>query len=130
MPAAGTQFDGSYTGQDTLLSGGGFQCGDPTLPVRSTVAAASSTYPFTVSPAADAPLPVQIAADGTLGGQMQYGTGEDRPASSFAVWVTLQDESWTTLDATAHDALRPATADRDSADTALTCVSPSRRMAR
>ncbi|MFZ0016594.1 MAG: hypothetical protein WAL10_04600 [Acetobacteraceae bacterium] len=103
VPAAGTQFDGSYTGQDTLLAGVAFQCGDPTLPVRIEVRDGQFAYPFQVSPPRVAPLPVRIAADGTLGGQMQYGSGEDRPVrSSFvADWVTLRGRIvGPTLDAT------------------------------
>jgi len=103
VPAAGTQFDGSYVGQDTLLSGVAFQCGETTLPVRIEVRNGRFAYPFQVSPPRVAPLPVQIAADGTLGGQMQYGTGEDRPRlSSFvADWVTLRGRILgPTLDAT------------------------------
>jgi hypothetical protein len=102
-PTAGTQFDGSYAGQDTLLSGVAFQCGDPTLPVRIEVHDGRFAYPFQVSPPRVAPLPVQIAADATLGGQMQYGTGDDRPRlSSFvADWVTLRGRIvGSTLDAT------------------------------
>ena len=102
-PPAGTQFDGSYVGQDTLLNGVAFQCGDPTLPTRIDVRDGRFAYPFQVSPPRVAPLPVQIAADGTLGGQMQYGTGDDRPRrSSFVLdWVTLQGRIvGPTLDAT------------------------------
>ncbi|MGC1409557.1 MAG: hypothetical protein WA864_11500 [Acetobacteraceae bacterium] len=102
-PAAGAHFDGSFIGQDTLVNGVAFQCGEPTLPVRIEVRDGQFTYPFQVSPPRTAPLPVQIAADGTLGGQMQYGTGEDRPRrSSFvADWVTLRGRIiGATLDAT------------------------------
>ncbi len=102
-PAAGTHFDGSYIGQDTLVNGVAFQCGEPTLPVRIEVRDGQFAYPFQVSPPRTAPLPVEIAADGTLGGQMQYGTGEDRPRhSSFvADWVTLRGRiTGPTLDAT------------------------------
>jgi hypothetical protein len=102
-PAARTQFDGAYVGQDTLLNGVAFQCGDSVLPLRVEVRGGQFAYPFQVSPPRVAPLPVQVAADGTLGGQMQYGTGDDRPRlSSFVTdWATLQGRVvGPTLDAT------------------------------
>ena len=74
VPAAGTQFDGSYVGQDTLLSGVAFLCGAVDLPERIEVQNGQFAYPFQVNPPRVAPLPVQIFEDGTLAGQMQYGT--------------------------------------------------------
>ena len=74
VPAAGTQFDGSYVGQDTLLSGVAFLCGAADLPERIEVQNGQFAYPFQVNPPRVAPLPVQIFEDGTLAGQMQYGT--------------------------------------------------------
>ena len=73
-PAAGTQFDGSYVGQDTLLSGVAFLCGAADLPERIEVQNGQFAYPFQVNPPRVAPLPVQIFEDGSLAGQMQYGT--------------------------------------------------------
>ena len=50
--------------------------------------------PFLVNPSRVAPLPVQIFEDGTLAGQMQYGTllQEDLPMFFFprTDWVTLR----------------------------------------
>ena len=98
VPAAGTQFDGSYTGQDTLLAGVAFQCGDPTLPVRIEVRDGQFAYPFQVSPPRVAPLPVRIAADGTLGGQMQVRHRRG-PAGAFELRRGLGDlartDRWT-----------------------------------
>jgi hypothetical protein len=95
VPAAGTQFDGSYVGQDTLLSGVAFLCGAADLPERIEVQNGQFAYPFQVNPPRVAPLPVQIFEDGTLAGQMQYGTLEDSPMLSFprtprTDWVTLR----------------------------------------
>ena len=73
-PAAGAQFDGSYVGQDTLLSGVAFLCGAANLPERIEVQNGQFAYPFQVNPPRVAPLHVQIFEDGTLAGQMQYGT--------------------------------------------------------
>jgi hypothetical protein len=50
VPAAGTQFDGSYVGQDTLLSGVAFLCGAADLPERIEVQDGQFAYPFQVNP--------------------------------------------------------------------------------
>ena len=94
VPAAGAQFDGSYVGQDTLLSGVAFLCGAANLPERIEVQNGQFAYPFQVNPPRVAPLHVQIFEDGTLAGQMQYGTllEEDLPMFFFprTDWVTLR----------------------------------------
>jgi hypothetical protein len=77
LPPAGVQYDGVYIGQDTLISGVAFQCGLSTPVERVEVRDGRFDYPFQVSPPRIAPLHVQIAADGTMAGQMQYGTGEE-----------------------------------------------------
>jgi hypothetical protein len=93
-PVAGTQFDGSYVGQDTLLSGVAFLCGAADLPERIEVQYGQFAYPFQVNPPRVAPLPVQIFEDGSLAGQMQYGTvlQEDSlfPRTPRTDWVTLR----------------------------------------
>ncbi len=94
VPAAGARFDGSYVGQDTLLSGVAFLCGAANLPERIEVQNGQFGYPFQVNPPRVAPLHVQIFEDGTLAGQMQYGTllQEDLPMFFFprTDWVTLR----------------------------------------
>ncbi len=103
QPAAGTQFDGTYAGQDVLLSGAAFQCGQPSLAERIEVREGRFAYPFQVSPPRVAPLPVQLAVDGAAAGQMQYGTGEEIPAFSRdrVDWVYFQGRiSGDALDAT------------------------------
>ena len=102
-PPAGTQFDGSYATQDSLLNGVAFQCGAANLTERLEVRGGQFDYPFQVAPPRTAPLPVQLFADGTVYGQMQYGTQDDVPERSRLLldWVTLQGRiSGTTLDAT------------------------------
>ena len=84
LPAAGTQFDGSYVGQDTLLSGVAFLCGAADLPERIEVQNGQFAYPFQVNPPRVAPLPVQVFEDGTLAGQMQYGTLLEEDSLLFA----------------------------------------------
>jgi hypothetical protein len=76
MPA-GTQYDGAYVGQDTLISGVEFQCGPPNVQERLEVRSGRFDYPFQVSPPRVAPLPVTIGIRGELTGQMQYGTGDE-----------------------------------------------------
>ena len=94
VPAAGTQLDGSYVGQDTLLSGVAFLCGAADLPERIEVQNGQFAYPFQVNPPRVAPLPVQIFEDGTLAGQMQYrhvAGGVRRCFRSLGRdWVTLR----------------------------------------
>ncbi len=100
---AGTQYDGVYIGQDTLISGADFQCGAPILQERLDVRAGHFDYPFQVSPPRVAPLPVQVARDGTMAGQMQYGTGDEiKEFSRDRVdWVYLRGGiAETTMDAT------------------------------
>ncbi len=92
LPPAGPQFDGSYVGQDVLVSGAVFQCGEASRTVRINVSGGRFDYPFPVNPPRVAPLPVQIAADGTVRGQMQYGTTEETPkfgSRELFEWVTL-----------------------------------------
>ena len=103
MPPAGTQYDGTYAGQDSLVSGVAFQCGDAMLTEQIEVKGGRLDYPFQVNPPRTAPLPVQVGIDGSLLGQMQYGTEEDLPFQSRyrTDWVTLRGRTdGTMLDAT------------------------------
>jgi hypothetical protein len=102
-PPAGTQYDGTYSGQDSLVSGVDFQCGAPILQERLEVRDGHFDYPFQVSPPRVAPLPVQVATNGVMSGQMQYGTGDEiRQFSRDSVdWVYLRGGiTGTTMDAT------------------------------
>jgi len=102
-PVAGTQYDGVYIGQDSLVSGVDFQCGAPALQEQFEVRGGRFYYPFQVSPPRVAPLPVLVATDGTVAGQMQFGTGDEiREFSRDSVdWVYLRGGiTGTTMDAT------------------------------
>ena len=103
LPPAGTQFDGSYAGQDMLLSGVDFQCGAANLTERIDIASGHFDYPFQVNPPRTAPLPVHVGIDGSVFGQMQYGMVDDNPFRSRmrTDWVTLRGQIiGDTLDAT------------------------------
>ena len=103
LPPAGPRYDGVYVSQDRLVSGVAFQCGAPDLPERIEVRNGRFAYPFQVSPPRIAPLPVEIAADGSMAGQMQYGMGEELFGFSrdLTDWVFLRGRiSGTTMDAT------------------------------
>jgi hypothetical protein len=105
-PPAGTRYDGTYVGQDTLVSGAVFQCGAPELAETIGVRGGRFDYPFQVSPPRVAALPVEIAADGTMAGQMRYGTGEEIPGFSRdrIDWVFLRGGmSGRTMEATITD---------------------------
>jgi hypothetical protein len=103
LTLAGGQYDGTYHSRDILVSGVAFQCGTPSIPEEIQIRDGRFAYPFQVSPPRVAPLPVEIAGDGTMAGQMQYGTGEEIPAFSRdrIDWVYLRGRiSGTILDAT------------------------------
>jgi hypothetical protein len=106
LPPAGVQYDGVYIGQDILVSGAGFQCGLSNPIEQVEVRNGRLDYPFQVSPPRIAPLPVQVAADGTMAGQMQYGTGEEISAFSRdrVDWVYLRGAiTGSTMEATITD---------------------------
>jgi hypothetical protein len=103
---AGKRYDGRYAGWDRLVSGAVFQCGAPELAQEIEVRDGRFDYPFQVSPPRVAALPVQIAADGTMAGQMRYGTGEEIPGFSRdrIDWVYLRGSiSGPTLEARITD---------------------------
>jgi hypothetical protein len=90
LPAAGSQFDGIYAGQNDAVSGWGFLCGAPAYPETIDVSGGRFDYPYPVSPPRTTPVVVQIAADGTFAAQMQYGTEEVGPRSRYiTAWVTV-----------------------------------------
>jgi hypothetical protein len=90
LPAAGSQFDGLYVGQNDAVSGWGFLCGAPAYPETIAVSGGRFDYPYPVSPPRTTPVAVQIAADGTFAAQMQYGTEEIGPRSRYiTAWVTV-----------------------------------------
>jgi hypothetical protein len=105
LPAAGTQFDGIYAGQNAAVSGWGFWCGAPAFPATIAVSDGRFDYAFPVNPPRTTPVAVQIAADGTFAAQMQYGTEEPGPRARYInAWVTVIGRiSATELDATVTD---------------------------
>ena len=105
QPSTTTAFDGSYTGQDTLISGGGFVCGAPNYPLTVSVSGGRFDYPFAVNAPRTAPLPVQVAPDGTLMGELLYGTLDYTPASRYYnTWAILRGQIASgTLDAMVWD---------------------------
>jgi hypothetical protein len=103
VPMAGTQFDGSYVGRDTLLRGVDFQCGDASRPERIDVRDGQFAYSFAVSPPIVVPLTARIAMDGTLHGKLKYGAEVDIVQFSQyrTDWAVLQGRiTATDLDAT------------------------------
>jgi hypothetical protein len=105
VPAAGPQFDGTYAGVDSLVSGAPYMCGAPSGPVTVVVRGGRFEYPFIVSPPRTSPMPVQVAADGTVSGQMQYGTEDYGPRPRYmTAWVTVTGRiAGATLQATVTD---------------------------
>lgn len=102
---AGTQFDGEFAGQNTLVVGGGYTCGPASYPLTLTVRDGRFDYPFPVNVGRTAPVLVQIAADGSFQGQMQYGTENYIPVSKYMnAWVIVQGRiADGVLDATISD---------------------------
>jgi len=105
MPAAGNRFDGIYAGDSQLVRGFGFLCDPPAYPQSLTVRDGRFDYPFVVSAPRTAPVPVQIAADGSFAGQLQYGTVEPFRLMEYqTAWVTVRGLIvGATLDATVAD---------------------------
>ena len=105
VPAAGTAFDGSYSGQNILIRGSGYPCGAPAYPITLTVGGGRFDYPFPVNLQRTAPIAVQIAADGTFVGQMQYGVQDYIMISLYqTAWVYVRGHiAGATLDATITD---------------------------
>jgi len=103
-PPAGPQFDGRYVGTDRLVNGVEFQCGALSLPAQIDVTSGRFAYPFQVNPPRTAPLPVQVAVDGSVFGQMQYGLADDTgflQSRQRTDWVTLNGRiTGPTLEAT------------------------------
>jgi hypothetical protein len=90
VPAAGSQFDGTYDGTSRLVSDGGFVCGAVSYRGAITVTDGRFDYVFVDSLAKPTPIPIQIAADGSFSGRMQYGAEDFGPRSRLLmVWVTV-----------------------------------------
>ena len=90
-----------------LVSGGGYQCGAPSYPETIAVRGGRFDYPYVVNSPRTVPMAVQVVADGTVHGQMQYGTedyGPWRQDSFMTAWVTVTGRIVdTTLEATITD---------------------------
>ena len=70
---AGNQFDGTYQGDSRLIRGFGYVCAVPAPFTSITVRDGRFDYIYdNYDLARPAPIPVQIAADGTFSGQIQY----------------------------------------------------------
>ncbi len=90
MQAAGNRFDGVYAGDNRLVRGFGFFCDPPDDSLSVTVRDGRFDYPFTYAPFRTAPVPVQIAADGSFSGKMQYVTVGTWPRSEDQTdWLTV-----------------------------------------
>jgi hypothetical protein len=89
-PPAGTRFDGVYRGATELIPGVGFQCGQSDLPDRIIVRDGRFDFPFQVDPPRTTPIPVQIAADGSFAGRIQYGVVDYSRFSDYrTAWATV-----------------------------------------
>ena len=107
-PAAGDQFDGTYRGESHVVRGdGGFVCAPRDALASVTIRNGQFDYVYTnYELAAPAPIPVQIAADGSFSGQIQYA------ADAYMRWGGTIITTWAmvrgriagkTLDATVSD---------------------------
>jgi hypothetical protein len=105
IPAAGNQFDGIYQGENRLVGGGGYPCGPPSYLESVTVSHGAFVYQFAVNPPRTTPMPVQILADGSIHGQMQYAIQDYTPRPNiWTTWVTVTGRiNGATLDAVAAD---------------------------
>jgi hypothetical protein len=105
VPVAGNQFDGVYQGENRAVRGFGWVCSPPSYQDAVTVNAGRFNYTFFDQLAQPARIPVQIAADGTFRGQIQYGTDSAlRWAGMIIVWATVTGRiNGTTIEATVAD---------------------------
>ena len=88
-----------------MISGFGWVCAPPSNQDAVTVKDGRFNYTFVDQLAQPAPIAVQIAADGTLRGQTQYGTESAMRFSGFiVVWATVTGRiNGTALEATVAD---------------------------
>lgn len=105
LPLAGTQYDGAYVGQNILIRGDGYLCGPGNAPLALAVHDGQFDYPFPVNLGRTAPVPVRVAVDGSLAGQMQYGTEDFTPRALYkTAWVTVRGRiAGGSLDAVIND---------------------------
>jgi hypothetical protein len=104
-PPPSPAFDGMYAGQDSLVRGGGFLCGLPARDLSFTIRNGQFDYPFQVAPPRTAPLPVRVAADGTMTGVLEYGATDYTSRRGFTTALAIVSGRITggTLEATISD---------------------------
>jgi hypothetical protein len=103
---AGNQFDGTYQGDSRLIRGFGYVCALPAASTSVTVHGGRFDYIYdNYDLARPAPIPVQIAADGTFSGQIQYLVPSlNRWGTTPAAWAMLRGRvAGKALDATLTD---------------------------
>ena len=90
-PPAGTQFDGVYAGQSTLVSGFGYVCGSPAYPFSVSVSDGRFVYSVFIPPYDTPRVPIQIGADGSMSGRSLYvaETFLPRGPDITNAWVTF-----------------------------------------
>jgi hypothetical protein len=106
VPAAGDQFDGTYQGDNRVVRGFGWVCAPPSYEDGVTVTAGRFNYTFVDQLAQPALIAVQIAADGTLRGRIQYLTdsGNQSQSQGLTVWAIVTGRiSGAALEATVTD---------------------------
>jgi hypothetical protein len=105
VPAAGDQFDGTYQGDNRVVRGFGWVCAPPSYQDGVTVTAGRFNYTFVDQLAQPALIPVQIAADGTLRGQIQYWIDSTSQNDwGLTVWARVTGHiNGTALEATVTD---------------------------
>jgi hypothetical protein len=106
IPAAGNQFDGTYQGDNRVVRGFGWVCAPPSYQDAVTVTAGRFNYTFVDQLAQPALIPVQIAADGTFRGRIQYRTDStnENQGDGLTVWAIVTGRiNGTALEASVAD---------------------------
>jgi uncharacterized protein YceK len=101
-PDAGSQFDGTYVGANTLTRGAGaaWVCGPDTAPASVTVGAGDFNYPFPIIGPAPVVVHVRLHEDGSFSGGTEYFEVESGLFRGPLAWVTVVGHvTGTTLDA-------------------------------
>ena len=91
VAAAADQFDGIYQGDNRVVRGFGWVCAPPSYQDTVTVKAGRFNYTFVDQLSQPAPIPVQIAADGTFRGRIQYlaeSTNQNQ-SEGLTVWAIV-----------------------------------------
>jgi hypothetical protein len=89
VPDAGSQFDGTYIGANTVSRGGNGYCGPDTEAASVVVSTGNFSFPFPISGPQPVVVPVRLRADGSFSGGAEYFESEPGLFRGPLAWVTI-----------------------------------------